>query len=196
MPETASTGKHRAESKPPAEATIAVPPKEQKKRKRMDPLLRFLIKLALVAGITAAVLHFVLGIHIHHGNRMYPALCDGDLLISYKLDPYHTGDAVLYRVPGTGEIAVSRIVAVGESEIAFTEYGELQINGFLSSEQVFSPTYPAEDSAISYPYRMSADGFFLLDDHRVIGRDSRDFGELREEDILGKIVYVLRRRGI
>ena len=162
----------------------------------MKPWLRFLLKLALVAGVTAAVFSFVLGVHIHHGNRMYPSIRDGDLLITYKLDPYRTGDAVLYRVPGTGELAVSRIVAVGKAEIAFTETGEVQINGFISGEDRFYPTLPLDGSALSFPYLISADGLFLLDDYRVIGQDSRAFGEIREGDILGKVVYVLRRRGI
>lgn len=196
MSETASNGKHRAGSEPPAEAKSAAPPKEQKKRKRMNPWLLFLIKLTLVVGIVAAVFHFVLGVHIQRGNRMAPAIRDGDLLICYKLDPYHTGDAVLYRVPETGELAVSRIVAIGENEVSFTESGELQLNGFTPMEQIFYPSYPLDGSPVSFPCRVSGTGYFLLDDNRTSGFDSRAFGELHEDDILGKVVYVLRRRGI
>ena len=68
-------------------------------RKRISPLLRFLIKLSVVAVILIVVFTFVLGVHIHHGNRMYPFIMDGDLLITYKLDPYRVGDAVAYRNP-------------------------------------------------------------------------------------------------
>ena len=53
-----------------------------------------MIKLSVVAVILIVVFTFVLGVHIHHGNRMYPFIMDGDLLITYKLDPYRVGDAV------------------------------------------------------------------------------------------------------
>lgn len=49
---------------------------------------------------------------------------------------------------------------------------------------------------MSFPYKMGTTGYFLLDDQRENGSDSRAFGELTEDDLLGKVVYVLRRRGI
>ena len=165
-------------------------------KKRMTPLLRFLIKLALVTAVTVLVLTFVMGVHIHRGNRMYPFVMDGDLLITYKLDPCYTGDVVLYRNPLTGEKDVSRISAMGENEVVITEQGRLLINGYTPAESVFYPTRELEGSPIVFPYRMSADGYFLLDDYREIGLDSRAFGQIGEDAILGKVVYVFRRRGI
>ena len=165
-------------------------------KKRISPLLRFLIKLAAVAAILIAVFTFVLGVHIHHGNRMYPFIMDGDLLITYKLDPYRVGDAVAYRNPKTGETGISRIVAIGENEIEITEIGEMLINGYVPSESVFYPTRELEGSEVSFPYKMGANGYFLLDDQRENGSDSRAFGELTEDNLLGKVVYVFRRRGI
>ena len=53
-----------------------------------------------------------------------------------------------------------------------------------------------EGSEVSFPYKMGTTGYFLLDDQRENGSDSRAFGELTEDDLLGKVVYVLRRRGI
>ena len=43
---------------------------------------------------------------------------------------------------------------------------------------------------------MSPEAYFLLDDYREIGLDSRAFGEVDEDALLGKVVYVFRRRGI
>ena len=185
--EGVSGGRSRAETRPAHRIT---------QKARMTPLLRFLIKLALVAAVTFLVLTFVLGVHIHHGNRMYPFVMDGDLLITYKLDPCYIGDVVLYRNPQTGEKAVSRIAAMGENEVEITEQGGLLINGYTPAESVFYPTRELEGSPILFPYRMSADGIFLLDDYREIGLDSRAFGQIGEDAILGKVAYVFRRRGI
>ena len=162
----------------------------------MSPLLRFLLKLTGVTLILWLVFSFVLGVHIHHGNRMYPFLMDGDLLITYKLDPYNVEDAVVYRNRETRQVEVSRIVAKGEGEIQISESGELLINGYIPVERVFYPTNPLDGSEIVFPYSMSPEAYFLLDDYREIGLDSRAFGEVDEDALLGKVVYVFRRRGI
>jgi len=165
-------------------------------KKPPGPLLQLLIKIALLAVLAVIMLTFVLGVHVQQGNSMYPFLMDGDLLITYKLDAYRVGDAVAYRDPETGETAISRIVAIGENTIQVTEYGELLINGTAPEEKVFYPTTPLEDSSVEYPYIMRKGGYFVLDDYRTEGHDSRQFGQLLKEELLGKVVYVFRRRGI
>ena len=169
----------------------------RKKRKHMSPVLRFVIKLALVAGILSVTFAWVLGIHICHGNRMHPFLLDGDLLVTYKLDSvYRVGDAVAYRVPETEETRISRIAAMGPCEIQLTRVGEFLVDGIIPDENVFYATRELEDSEIIFPYRLEEGEYFLLDDYRTIGNDSRIFGAVTSENLEGKIVYVFRRRGI
>lgn len=159
-------------------------------------LLRFLVKLTVIAAIFICTFTFVLGIHIVHGNRMYPFLMDGDLVITYRLEKYREGDAVVYRNPVTKTTELSRIVAIGTNEVQITDIGELLINNSVPVEEVFYSTKQLEGSDVVFPYQMSGDGYFLLDDYRTIGKDSRVFGEVHEDDLLGKVVYVFRRRGI
>ena len=168
----------------------------QAEKARGSPLKWLLIKLALVAAIFAVMFLFVMGLHIQHGNRMYPFIMDGDLVVTYKLEPYRVGDVVVYRNPDTGETALSRIVAIGENTIQITDYGELLVNGVSPSEKVFHPNKPLEGAALEYPYAMRRGGYFVLDDFRTEGSDSRLFGQLQESDLKGKVVYVFRRRGI
>lgn len=170
--------------------------KPKKKRKRMHPGVRFLIKLGIIAALCAAVFTFVLGVHICRGNGMHPFIMDGDLLISYKLEPYRVGDPVLYRDPVTGKKAISRIAAIGACEINITEAGQFLIDGYVPNENVFYLTKPLEGSEIEFPRTLEAGEYFILDDFRTRGHDSRIFGALGEEDILGKVVFVFRRRGI
>ena len=157
---------------------------------------RFFLKLGSMVLICFFVFLFVASIRVQHGNRMYPFLMDGDVLVIYKLGDYGEGDVVLYRNPETGEKNVSRIAAAGRNEILITEEGQLLINRFVPDGQVFYPTKPLEGSELLYPYQMEEGGCFLLDDFRTQGMDSRWFGEIQEKEILGKVVYVFRRRGI
>lgn len=177
---------------PPAEKTG----KQKKKKKRMPLLLRFFIKLSLLSLVLILVFSYVLGVRIYHGNRMHPFLMDGDLLITYKLDAYQVGDVVVYRNPVSGEIGLSRIVAVGGQAVEITELGALLVDGYSPPEQVFYATKPLEGSELRYPCPVPENAFFLLDDYREIGLDSRAFGPVPADALLGKVVYVLRRRGI
>lgn len=167
-----------------------------KRKKSLSPWLLLLIKAAVILLLAVCTFTFVLGMHIHEGNRMYPFIMDGDLIITYKLDAYRVGDVVTYRHPDTGKTELSRIVAIGDNSIEVTAYGDLLINGVSPVEQVFYPTTPLEGANVEYPYVMRKGGYFVLDDYRTEGNDSRCFGQLLKEELLGKVVYVFRRRGI
>ena len=168
----------------------------QARRKPMPEWLALLCKIAALALLLFLTLTFVMGVHVQEGNRMYPFLMDGDLLITYKLEGYRVGDVVAYRHPETGKTEISRIVAMGDAIIQVTDYGELLVNGVSPAERVFYPTAPLEGENVEYPYTMRRGGYFVLDDYRTEGDDSRRFGQLLQEDLLGKVVYVFRRRGI
>ena len=171
-------------------------PQDTCKEKSRALIARFLIKLILAAALLTVVFIFIIGVHIQRGNRMYPFLMDGDMTVFYRLGEYRVGDVVAYKNPDNGEIALSRIAAMGENTIQVTPNGKLLIDDQELDESVFYPTYQIENSAVNYPYTMRKNGVFVLDDCRTIGSDSRSFGELRLSDLIGKVVYVFRRRGI
>ena len=168
----------------------------KKKKRRKRELIRFLTKLGVLGAAAAVIFIWVLGIYLQHGNRMYPFVMDGDLLIIFKPgNTYDVGDIVLYRNPDTKENSISRIAVAGTGEIRITEAGELTVNGYIRSENVFYRTEQIAGSDVSFPYSLGEDEYFLLDDFRTSGRDSRVFGALKKEDLLGKVAYILRRRG-
>ena len=170
--------------------------KPVKRRKGLGTLAYFLLKLFIVLVLGALTFTFVLGVHIQNGMSMYPHIKDGDLLITYKLDSYAAGDVVLYRDPDTGERRISRIKVKGDNEIDITDSGELLVNGAVVETDHYYSTMRVSEGGIEYPYQVSGDGIFLLNDYRNSARDSRLFGQFLEEDLLGKVVYVFRRRGI
>lgn len=164
-------------------------------RRSLPPWGRFFLKLGVIAALLTLAFTCVLGVHIQRGNRMHPYAEDGDLVIYYRLENIQVGDMVVYRRPDTGEPALSRVAAVGENLVEITPSGLLVVNGLLPDERVFYPTEPREGAEMDYPYQMEAGEVFLLDDYRPIGVDSRSYGALPKDAILGKVVYLFRRRG-
>lgn len=177
------------------EVSGAAPSGEKPRRKPLPEWARFLIKLGALAALLTLAFTLVLGVHVQQGNRMHPYAEDGDLLIYYRLEAPEVGDLVVYLRPDTGQPTLSRVVAVGANRVEVTPSGLLVVNGMVPDERVFYPTEPIEGAEIGYPCRMEEDQVFLLDDYRPIGVDSRSYGPLPRDAVLGKVVYLFRRRG-
>ncbi|MCR4936431.1 MAG: S26 family signal peptidase [Oscillospiraceae bacterium] len=103
----------------------------------------------LIAAAVWALLNFVLGVAIHYGNNMYPALRDGDLIVAYRLQRPYLNAAVLYE--RGGEQSLARVIAMPGDVVEISETGALSVNGIAPAEEVFYPTYPAETGNVSYP---------------------------------------------
>ena len=166
-----------------------------KKRKRMKPYIRrFLFKFLFVTFTAFIVFKFVYGIHVMHGNYMFPAIRDGDLLITYKLEEPLTTEVVAYNVDGRNYIG--RIIARSGDVVEIGDSGELLVNGSRPAEEIFYPTISVQDSSIAYPYTVTQGCVFILNDYRMLDSpDSRVFGEISSKDLDGKMAFLLRRRG-
>ena len=68
------------------------------------------------------------------------------------------------------------------------------MNGTPQSGEILYPTYPKE--GMEYPYRVPEGTVFVLGDYRTQTEDSRDFGPVSLDDVEGKVITILRRRGI
>jgi signal peptidase I len=86
-------------------------------------------------------------------------------------------------------------VAQGGDVVELDEDGQLLVNGNVQQEEIFYPTEP-QGSDISYPYTVEEDSYFVLCDFRTVGFDSRTYGTISKSTLDGKVITVLRRRGI
>ena len=159
-----------------------------------NTLLHLLIKLLAAAVLSALLFIFAIGIYPQHGIRMYPAVRDGDLVVTIKIRPsYQTGTVVGYRTPA-GKLQIGRIVAAEGETVSFTETGYVEVNGLLRSEEIFFPAETAPDSDITFPYMVPEGCFFILNDQRTQCDDSRTFGAVSREDLRGSAFWLFRRR--
>ena len=155
--------------------------------------ISLLIKIAAIALAIWLVFTFVLGITINYGSNMHPAVNDGDLIVSLKLQRPFLNAAVLYR--HDGKMRTGRVIGLPGNVIDISDKGELYVNNAIASEDIFYPTYKAEGSAISFPYTVEEGKAFILNDHREDTDDSRTFGSVDMKDIDGPFLFTLRRRG-
>ena len=186
------TNTEEIKAQQPAEST-------QERRKPPKPVstkrlaISLLIKLAAIAVAVWLVFAFVLGVTINYGNNMHPAVNDGDLIVSFRLQWPYLNAAVIYNHDGRKR--TGRVVGLPGNVIDISEKGELLVNGAIASEDVYYPTKKAENSKVTYPYTVEEGRAFVLNDYREDTDDSRSFGAVSLNDIEGPLIFSMRRRG-
>jgi signal peptidase I len=119
------------------------------------------------------------------GASMREALQDGDRVVvgshPWLVRPVLTGDTVILDVDG--EVLVKRVMACPGDRIAM-DRGHVLRNGAPVVE-----TIPASlEAGDSFPeYHLLGDEYFVLGDNRRVSIDSRDFGPVRSEQVIGKV---------
>ncbi len=188
------SGETPAEEQKPEEAPPQPPKKKKKtkKQKLIASLVRFIIKLAVLALTAYILLTFVVGVFVNHSNDMYPSVRDGDLVITLRVKNSVYGDVVAYTVNGTRHFG--RVVAMGGDEVYIDEDGRFTVNGYSQVETIYYETKPAE-GGVTFPYTVGEGELFILNDLRDNVTDSRTFGSIPAQNVEGSIVLSLRRRG-
>ncbi len=155
--------------------------------------LQLLLRLIFIITVTYLIFTQVFLITIVKGNGMFPALKDGDLAIVFRLhQKYSKQDVVSYKV--NDNRYMGRIIAREGDIVKMDDGGTLFVNGTPQSGEILYPTY-AKDG-ISYPYTILEDSVFIFGDYRTQTEDSRDFGSMSMDDVEGKVITILRRRGL
>lgn len=99
------------------------------------------------------------------------------------------GDVVAFYDPVMGgRILIKRVVAV-EGETVDIRDGDLVVDGVIPfesfTERGFTERSQSESADITYPYEVPSGHVFVLGDNRVNSQDSRDFGSIPVDSIVG-----------
>jgi signal peptidase I len=104
----------------------------------------------------------------------------------YRLRPPQRGDIIVLRYPrDPGRNYIKRIVGLPGDMVQIRE-GHVLINGVPVEEMYVNGT-PSGDYG---PERVPADSFFVLGDNRNNSEDSRAFGFLQRELVVGQAILI------
>ncbi len=151
-------------------------------------------KLVLASVFLVLVFTQLFGILQIPDSQMNPALKEGDLVLFYRIPAkLSRNDMAVIDVSGS---SMARRVAAVSGDTVDIQDGGILINGYLQQEpEIISATYQYREG-ITFPVTLDEGQVFVLADARTDAEDSRVYGPVDSSAILGKVITVIRRRGI
>ena len=172
--------------------------KDEKKVKNYQYFLLRLVALLLLIWI---LLFVVIGVTHMPNDDMYPRIDGGDIIIFYRLENNIMAQDVVVlekETPdsnGQKNVYVLRVVAKEGDTVEVTDSKLLVNNRSMIESNIFYETYYYEGFT-EYPIKLEKDQYFVMADKRNGGEDSRYFGVVNKDEILGRVITILRRNGL
>lgn len=160
---------------------------EERKIQALKRMIRYAGELLLVLFVFCTLMQHV-WIGQVKGTSMRPTYQDGQFILLFraKEKKYNQGDVVgvEYSAGEEKTILLKRIIAIG-GDVVSCKSGQLYVNGQKISESDHTVGKTSDIPAQTVP-----DGsVYLLGDNREHSMDSRSFGCMSCEDIIGKVVH-------
>lgn len=173
---------------------------------------KLIIRCAVLLLGAVCLFGFIIGIDHVSGSSMYPYLNHGDWIVYSRLGRVVERDQVLV-FEKNGESLVKRVAGLPGDTVEISASGEyVAVNGVWVGKPCEPLTELSENmgagkaadkagitdtSGMGVPLTVMDRQYFVLGDNRAVSIDSRDrtMGTVPAEDVLGKVVLVIRLGG-
>lgn len=148
-----------------------------------------LLQTVLIAGVLFLAVNLVTARIRVEGISMEPNLHAGEFVVvnrlAYRWDDPQRGDIIVFRYPlNPDRRFIKRVIGLPGETITI-ESGRVQVDGRAIDEPYLAvtPRYSGE-------WMVGSDELFVLGDNRNNSSDSKNWGTLPMEDVIGKAVFV------
>ncbi|ENH96470.1 signal peptidase I [Gracilibacillus halophilus YIM-C55.5] len=169
------------------------------KNKFLAELFSWLKALAVALIIVLICRQFLITPSIVKGESMMPNLEDGDRIILSKISEINRFDEIAFKAPDTNDNYVKRVIGVPGDRVEMRN-DQLYINGETYEEpylqelkshipegQVLTRDFELDDVT---QHEVVPEGkYFVLGDNRRVSKDSRKFGYIDQEAIIGDVKF-------
>ena len=155
-----------------------------------------IVKIVIIALIIVVpIRYFIFQPFFVRGQSMEPNFADGDYLIvdeiSYRFGSPQRGDVVVFKYPGNpSQRYIKRIVGLPGETVEIEDSKVIIFNGNgtqILNETSYLPSFTPTPGDIRVI--LAEDDYFVLGDNRVSSSDSRSWGPLPREDIIGRVIF-------
>lgn len=177
------------------EEKTVVSQKEKKVLSSVGIFFLELIKVAILAAVTIGLVRYFLFKPFYvKGQSMEPNFYEKDYLIideiSYRFREPQRGEVVVFKAPVTnGDYYLKRIIGLPGERIKIdggkvVVYNDENPQGMVVEENYLDGK---ETVGLLSPLTLGTDQYFVLGDNRGASYDSRRFGPVGKEDIVGRV---------
>ncbi len=158
--------------------------------------------LVLVFLTVLLLLNFAVRHSIVEGKSMDQTLYDGEHMVISPIGKISQGDIVVFEDYATGykKALVKRVIATEGQTVLINSGTEVYVDGVLLDENYvyldkLSNGAPRADG-YSYPmeFTVGEGEIFVMGDHRNGSADSRQFGTVNKDAVLGKFLFSIGNR--
>jgi|TARA_R110000824_G_scaffold401771_1_gene615557 signal peptidase I len=147
--------------------------------------------IVLAVIIVVPIRYFIAQPFVVEGESMHPTFESGDYLIvdqvSYRLGEPKRGDVVVFRYPADPSVFYIKRVIGLPGETVHINRGITSISKVDGETLVLDESYVvAEDATYSLDTALGTDQYFVMGDNRPRSSDSRVWGALPKEDMIGR----------
>lgn len=160
----------------------------------------WVLTLALTFSIMLATQVFAFQPTRVKQTSMYPTLHDGDIIfldkLSLRFSDVKRGDIVVFNPPYKSDAPLIKRVLGLPGETVSASLDEIWINGMFLEEnddksqndyQSFNPPANPKTEGV----RLADDEYYMVGDNRDASYDSRSFGPIKREEMIGKATAIL-----
>jgi len=152
--------------------------------------------IVVALAIFVVVYLFLFQPHQVKGNSMFPNFHDGEYIltdkISYRLGLPRRGDVIVFKAPKNEEVDyIKRIIGLPGDEVKL-ENNSMYINQKRLDESYLPSDYvslPGSFLGENVPVRVPEGQYFVLGDNRNHSSDSREWGMVKRDEIIGKAFF-------
>ena len=162
---------------------------------QIDDIKSFFTRLVVMIVMIYIMFFVIFGLQPMSNDDMKPRISAGDLMLFYRLETrINSSDVVVFRKDG--KTYTGRVVAKGGDKVEVTDDSSLKINDSTMIESDIFYSTPKYEDYIQYPVTLQQDEYFILCDYRNGAKDSRYFGPVKEKEIMGKVITIIRRSNL
>lgn len=154
-----------------------------------------IVKITVIALILAGLVrYFLVQPFFVEGASMEPNFLSGEYLlideISYYFKPVERGDVVVFHYPlDTSKYYIKRIVGIPGETVEIKNGKVIIYNGDNPKGFLIDENYLLREdiTAGDIKKKLSGSEYFVLGDNRLASSDSRQWGALPKNDIVGRV---------
>ena len=135
--------------------------------------------------IAAAAFAFAFGVTVVHDADMAPAYREGRPVFFLRLGGIGRGDVAVLRIDVRGTV-LRRVVAVPGDTVDIRD-GTLFVNGLAERGNYSITRTDPVPGGPAYPLILRQGEYFVLGDRRETALDSRSFGLVTGENLIGRV---------